>query len=190
MQREETCPLCSGGHRLKDCTANKTEYKCINCITHNFHKHPAKKILFTLHEIENAPVYAQSWKRKGDTLPINMAIQLKQKRGGYNNQKPHQIKCYQVNVQHSKAATANLMKMISTNKMGNALIQEPYQYQGKLTGIRKGYRIFACGEGKRRAAIMIQDNTIDALLITQQSYKDAVLLEVNNETLSFYVSSV
>ena len=39
---EETCPLCSGGHRLKDCTANKTEYKCINCITHNFHNHAAK----------------------------------------------------------------------------------------------------------------------------------------------------
>jgi len=110
-----------------------------------------------------------------------MAVPLKQKRGGYNNQKPQQIKCYQVNVQHSKAATANLMQMIATDKIGMALNQEPYQYQGKLTGITKGYRTFACGEGKRRAAIVIQDNTIDALLITQQSDKDAVLLEVNNE---------
>ena len=137
MQREETCPLCSGGHRLKVCTANKTEYKCINCITHNFHKHPAKKILFTLHEIENAPVYAQSWKRKGDTLPINMAIQLKQKRGGYNNQKPHQIKCYQVNVQHSKAATANLMQMIAADKIGMALIQEHTNIRENLQGSQK-----------------------------------------------------
>ena len=119
-----------------------------------------------------------------------MAVPLKQKRGRYNNQKPQQIKCYQVNVQHSKAATANLMQMIATDKIGMALIQEPYQYQGKLTGITKGYRIFACGEGKRRAAIIIQDNTIDALLITQLSDKDAVLLEVNNETLSFYAASV
>lgn len=36
---EETCPLCSGEHRLKNCTANRTEYKCVNCITHNAHNH-------------------------------------------------------------------------------------------------------------------------------------------------------
>jgi len=36
---EETCPLCSGGHRLKDCTATKAEYKCVNCTTYNQHNH-------------------------------------------------------------------------------------------------------------------------------------------------------
>jgi hypothetical protein len=44
---EETCPLYTGGHRLKDCTANKTEYKCIKCITHNTHNHTTKKIPLT-----------------------------------------------------------------------------------------------------------------------------------------------
>jgi len=39
---KETCPLCSGEHRLKGCTANKTKYKCINCITHNKHNHTTK----------------------------------------------------------------------------------------------------------------------------------------------------
>ena len=34
---EETCPLCSGGHRLKDCTATQAEYKCVNCATYNKH---------------------------------------------------------------------------------------------------------------------------------------------------------
>jgi hypothetical protein len=119
-----------------------------------------------------------------------MAPPLKQERGGNNNQIPQQIKFYQVNVQHSKAATANLMQMISTDKIGMALIQEPYQYQGKLTGITKGYRTFTCGEGKRRAAIIIQDNTIDALLITQLSDNNAVLLKINNGKLSFYAASV
>jgi len=37
------------------------------------------------------------------------------------------------------------------------------------------------GEGKRRTAIIIQDNTIDALLITQLSDNDAVLLEISKE---------
>ena len=36
---KETCPLCTGRHRLKDCTATKTEYKCINCTTYNKHNH-------------------------------------------------------------------------------------------------------------------------------------------------------
>jgi hypothetical protein len=36
---EETCPLCSGGHRLKECTATKADYKCVNCTTYNQHNH-------------------------------------------------------------------------------------------------------------------------------------------------------
>jgi hypothetical protein len=39
---EATCSLCTGGHRLKDCTANKEEYKCINCIVHNHHSRTTK----------------------------------------------------------------------------------------------------------------------------------------------------
>jgi len=30
---EETCPLCAGRHRLRDCTASPQEYKCVDCIT-------------------------------------------------------------------------------------------------------------------------------------------------------------
>ena len=34
---EETCPLCAGNHKLKECTATPMEYKCINCLTYNKH---------------------------------------------------------------------------------------------------------------------------------------------------------
>jgi hypothetical protein len=34
---EETCPLCNGSHKLRDCTATKSEYKCINCLVYNRH---------------------------------------------------------------------------------------------------------------------------------------------------------
>jgi hypothetical protein len=30
---KETCPLCAGRHKMKECTANLSEYKCINCAT-------------------------------------------------------------------------------------------------------------------------------------------------------------
>jgi hypothetical protein len=36
-KREETCPLCTGSHKLKECTATKSEHKCINCLICNKH---------------------------------------------------------------------------------------------------------------------------------------------------------
>lgn len=32
---EETCPLCAGNHKLRECTAPEIEHKCINCIAYN-----------------------------------------------------------------------------------------------------------------------------------------------------------
>jgi hypothetical protein len=32
---KEACPLCAGKHKLKECTASRPEYKCINCMTYN-----------------------------------------------------------------------------------------------------------------------------------------------------------
>jgi len=35
---EDVCPLCTGDHSLKQCTAAPTEYKCINCIVYKKHQ--------------------------------------------------------------------------------------------------------------------------------------------------------
>ena len=51
--------------------------------------------------------------------------------------KQPQIKCIQVNVKHSKAATANLMKIIEEDKTDIICIQEPYTFQHKAAGILK-----------------------------------------------------
>ena len=32
---EETCPLCAGGHKLRECTASTEQHRCINCMTYN-----------------------------------------------------------------------------------------------------------------------------------------------------------
>ena len=40
---DETCPLCAGPHRLKDCKADPRSYKCVNCTTYNKHN-PTKNI--------------------------------------------------------------------------------------------------------------------------------------------------
>lgn len=34
---EETCPLCTAAHKLKDFTEDPRSYKCINCIIYNMY---------------------------------------------------------------------------------------------------------------------------------------------------------
>ena len=82
------------------------------------------------------------------------------------------------------------MQVMVTEEIGIALIQEPYLYQGKLLGIISRYRIFAAGVGNSRAAVVISDTTIDAILITQLSDNDAVLLEIDNGQTRFYAASI
>jgi ribonuclease HI len=106
------------------------------------------------------------------------------------NHEKRQIRCNQVNLQHSKAGTDNLMQVLATEKIGIVLIQEPYLFQGRPVGITNRYRIFTAGEGKSRAAIIVSDTTIDALLITQLSDNDAVLLEIDNGQTHFYAASI
>ena len=41
-RNEEACPICAGKHKLKDCAAPRTEYKCINCERFNAHNQDRK----------------------------------------------------------------------------------------------------------------------------------------------------
>ena len=44
---EETCPLCTGRHKIRECTSSQNEYKCINCMTYN--KYNSRKTISTNH---------------------------------------------------------------------------------------------------------------------------------------------
>jgi len=46
-RREETCPLCTGTIKLKDCSVDPRSYKCINCTIYN--KHNPNKNIYTNH---------------------------------------------------------------------------------------------------------------------------------------------
>jgi hypothetical protein len=39
---EDTCPHCTGQHKMKECTATTAEQKCINCIVYNKHSKERK----------------------------------------------------------------------------------------------------------------------------------------------------
>jgi hypothetical protein len=83
----------------------------------------------------------------------------------------------QLNVQHSRVATSNLTQIITNSNIDIAFVQEPYTIHNKIVGHPKGFRIFAQGGGRKRAAIVV-NNIIDVTAITQVSNEDAILTEI------------
>ena len=51
-----------------------------------------------------------------------------------------QIKCIQINLQHSKLATDNLLKIVEEDSTDILCIQEPYTIQNKIVGLSKKYK--------------------------------------------------
>ena len=100
------------------------------------------------------------------------------------------LSCMQLNLQHSKPATNKLNLLMQEAHMDLALVQEPYIYQNQVTGISLKYWIFSSGKGKKRAAIMVTNKSIDALLIHQISEEDIVVIEVTHGNKNFIVASI
>jgi hypothetical protein len=73
-----------------------------------------------------------------------------------------QIRCMQINLQHSKSATNNLLKITDTVETDIIFAQKPCVFQNRPEGFGKKYRVFTAGTGKHRTAIIIRNN-IDAI---------------------------
>jgi hypothetical protein len=82
------------------------------------------------------------------------------------------------------------MKVIDTEEIDLILIQEPYEYQNKPVGLVNNHRIYTAGTAKHRAAIIIRNCNIDAILITQISDEDSVVLELIHDSIKFYALSM
>ena len=101
-----------------------------------------------------------------------------------------QIKCTQINLQHSRTATYNLTQLIIQKNIDVAFLQEPYTIRNKVAGFPKYFKIFAYGEGRNRSAVIIINNNIDAVAIKQVSDEDATLIEFSYKGLKFYGASL
>jgi hypothetical protein len=82
------------------------------------------------------------------------------------------------------------MKMIETEEPDLIFVQEPYEYRNRPVGIGKKNRIFTTGNGKHRAAMVIPNDKIDVILITNISNKDTVILEIIHGNLTFFAASM
>jgi len=75
---------------------------------------------------------------------------------GHKNTKPQApIRYMQINLNYSRVATDNLMKLTEQDNTDIIFIQEPYLYQNRMAGISKSHRNYISHEDKSRAAIII-----------------------------------
>ena len=164
---EETCPLCAGSHKLKECTATSMEYKCINCLTYNKHNQNKKSVTTTPHSTRIALVYKKSWRSTDKTRITEMGNNRNTNTMHYNkmHKMQTQMKCTRNNLQHSRIATDNLAKIIEEDGTDILCIQEPYMIQNKVVGIPTIYKIFTSGEGRNLAAIVVTSNQVNIITV-------------------------
>jgi len=113
------------------------------------------------------------------------------KRNGLNSpNRTVKLKCLQVNLQHSRVATSNLTQIIQQYNKDIVFVQEPYIVHNRVAGFHKGLKILTHGEGRIRAAILINNNEVDAITITQGSHEDAILTEIKYKGISLFRASI
>jgi hypothetical protein len=86
----------------------------------------------------------------------------------------HNIKFVQINLHHSKAASANLCQLIAEGKVDIALIQEPWVYKGQVRGLtNSGGKIYTFAPGMNSRSCIYIRNHINALPLLELCSRDA-----------------
>jgi len=144
----------------------------------------------TTHHLTGAVLVCKQWLINTDRTQITIMAQTdhskKRTIQGHKNIKPQTpIRCMQINLQNSRIATDNLMTIIEQDKSDIIFTQETYLYKHRMTGISNSYRSYTSLQDNNRAAIVITNKLIDAVLITQPSDTDTILLELDYNNTRF-----
>lgn len=102
------------------------------------------------------------------------------------------MKCVQINLQHSKCASDNLLVLLAEDNIDIAIIQEPWVRDETIKGLaNKHYNLFyRQGNGKPRTCILIKKH-INAFLCSNYSTADLTVVKLENSCKdSIYISSV
>jgi len=93
---------------------------------------------------------------------------------------------FKINLQHSRTATGNLGQLINQHNVDITYVQEPYTINNKLAGLPRSHKVYTSGDGRKRTAIVINNDQLDVTLITQLSNEDCVAVEMRSEAVKFY----
>ena len=99
------------------------------------------------------------------------------------------INCFQINLQHSRTAS-NLGQLINQHNVDITYFKKSYTINNKLAGLPRLHKVYTFGDGRKRTAIVIKNDQLDATLIIQWSNEDCVAVEVRSEAVKFYSVSM
>jgi len=100
------------------------------------------------------------------------------------------VNCFQINLQHSRTTTSNLVQLINQHNVDITCIQEPYSVNHKLAGLSRSHKVYTSGDGRKRTAIVINNDQLNFTLISQLSNEDCVAVEVRLGAVKFYSVSM
>jgi hypothetical protein len=87
-------------------------------------------------------------------------------------------------------AVVILMNLIQQDHIDIVFVQKPYLIQNKTAGITRTHRTYISDEDKSRAAIIIANDSIDAVLIKQLCDRDKVVLELRYKSTGIFAASM
>jgi hypothetical protein len=100
------------------------------------------------------------------------------------------LSCMQINLQHAKTATDNLLKIIDEEETHTICIKEPYIIENKIIGIPQPRTVLTARKGKKSTVTVINKKHIDAILITQLSDEDATIMKAKVGSVTFVIASM
>jgi hypothetical protein len=80
--------------------------------------------------------------------------------------------------------------MFNQHNVNITCVEEPYIINNNLAGLPKFHRVFTFGDRRKRRAIDINNDQLNATLITQLSNGECVALEVRSEAVNLYSVSM
>ena len=101
-----------------------------------------------------------------------------------------QLNCLQINLQHSRLATENLVKIIEEEGFYILCVQETYTIGKKMWVFREPIQTTRQGKEGNGRQIVINNKQIDTILITQISDEDVVVLETRVDFVTFIIASM
>jgi exonuclease III len=80
------------------------------------------------------------------------------------------------------------MNYTAENNIDITCIQEPYTIQQRVAGVPKSYKTFTAGEARSRAAVIITNRGLDAMLLMQFSDADTTTVEITSGNLQIIIA--
>jgi hypothetical protein len=91
------------------------------------------------------------------------------------------MKFLQINLHHSKAATANLCQQLAAGKADIALIQEPWLFKGQIRGLTSiGGTVCTAVPGNNARSCIYIKNDINAMPLLELYSRDATAVRITH----------